>query len=352
MYYSKYVSCRNMSEAKREKKKREKQSREIQGLQVFERHLLKPRMSLITRKQQEIIDEAISSYIKNYDKVAQQYSKLRQEIYETSNDILELVEKEEKVSETDKIRLEKLTYEYNKIAEIYSLHINRLGHNIEINRSIKPQYLGDLESQYDKLSERKGQLKSSISDFKDNKKPLIDDMNALLTNFQTEVVSKRARAKLINKANDQEYSNTSRKINPESSVFTHQELKDLFTDIDSKLRQLKTVDEVGEEGTTTANHSINIINYLDEHIKNERAYIRLDSDKILYDISKARPIDAGNSSTVVDEYDKSIENLTINIKDLIEHGAEAKERWSLNAKKIELMKQVLQSFDDSMEIDN
>ncbi|KAK7678221.1 hypothetical protein QCA50_018791 [Cerrena zonata] len=294
-------------------------------------------MSLITRKQQEIIDEAISSYIKNYDKVAQQYSKLRQEIYETSNDILELVEKEEKVSETDKIRLEKLTYEYNKIAEIYSLHINRLGHNIEINRSIKPQYLGDLESQYDKLSERKGQLKSSISDFKDNKKPLIDDMNALLTNFQTEVVSKRARAKIINKANDQEYSNTSRKINPESSVFTHQELKDLFTDIDSKLRQLKTVDEVGEE---------------DEHIKNERAYIRLDSDKILYDISKARPIDAGNSSTVVDEYDKSIENLTINIKDLIEHGAEAKERWSLNAKKIELMKQVLQSFDDSMEIDN
>lgn len=313
-------------------------------------------MSLITRKQQDIIDDAISSYIKNYDKVALQYVKLRQEIYEITSTIVRKIINEESI-DADKIKLAKIRYESDKIVEIYKLHIKKLTQNVEIQKTIDPPYLKKLETEYTILANTKQDLIEQIKDLKNDKKPLIDDMRSLTSNFLKDVIKKTSKLKSIYKIDDisLKSNSNSRTIDLSSSVFSYDELKELFTDINNQLRKLKTIDEIDNLNNTTNNtttsHSLNILKYLDDHISNNESFKQVGDDKFLYDISKATASVSNNSLNVIDEYDKSIQSLTINIKDLIEHGAEAKERWSLNAKKLEKVKETLELFDDNMELD-
>lgn len=284
---------------------------------------------MLTRKQQDIIDESIGSYIKNYDKVAQLYLKLRQEVYTT----LQLVD----ANEDTRIRVSKLRYEADKICAGYALHLDRLERNLDAKSAISPSYVEQLQNQYQVLEEKKQALTAEIKDLKENQKPLLDQVKTLTTSFVQGVSSKTAKRKNIHELLSDD---TRKTIDVVSSVFSYEELRGLFSDINESLKELKTVEEEERRG-------FNIIEYLDSHIKDNRAYRKVD-DKYLYDIANKTLLDAGNSNSSIDDIDKTIAGLTGNLKDLIEHGTEAKERWSLNARKLDRVKEALE---DEMEID-
>lgn len=56
-------------------------------------------------------------------------------------------------------------------------------------------------------------------------------------------------------------------------------------------------------------------------------------------------------SMTVDDYEQTIQALAREIKDLVGRGAIAKERWLVNAKKLQAIETLLNSFDESMEVD-
>lgn len=298
----------------------------------------------ISRRQQELLDESIASFIKNNDRTSQQYLKVRQEIYRVSSNVAKARSAGEEPLKMDLFELEKLQYDFDKASSLYLEHLRHISTNIDISEKIKSPYLSELDLEYDKLSARKNDLKAYILDLRDDKKPLIDDMKKLQKSFDAGV-SRLAKGRRGHGSKKPDGAKDWIDLDPESALFSQEELRAMFEDVDKKLRWLKTVDEVNEDGGEKHASHVNILRYLNDHIESNRAYKRMNG-KYRYDISKSTLIDAGNASSVIDDYDAAIENVTLAIKDLIEHGAEAKERWSVNAKKLETVRMALREGEE------
>lgn len=313
-------------------------------------------MSLITNKQQQLIDELISNYIRNYDKIAQQYLKIRQDIYELTTSIFqELTQEDGKVSDINKFKIEQLYYDFEKVCESYKVHLKSLSSNLDIKRNIPPPYIDKLNAQYDSLLSRKTNLESEMSTLKNVQKPLLDKMRLLLKSFESGLNSRTAKKmnRIISDGINLEPNEESKDIDVQSLVFCYDDLKLLFSEVDTKLNQLKNISEISSTGkdsepekNTDKNQPSIITRYLDEQLQNGRTFHHKDDDTYLYDVSKSTTVDTAASLTTIDEYDKMIENLIVNIKDVIEHGAESKERWSNNARKLDIIKEALKEFDD------
>lgn len=311
-------------------------------------------MVLITNKQQDLIDEVISNYLKNYDKIAQQYLKIRQDIYELTTSISQEIteSKEGLVSDSNKFKIKQLLYDFDKVCEIYKTHLQILNLNLDIKQNIPPPYIEELNLQYDALLARKTDLKSEIDTLKNVQKPLLDKMRLLLKSFENGLNSRTAkRMNRIVSDGINEPDENSKDIDVQSLIFHSADMKTLFSDVDTKLNQLKNIgNDDDPDNIIDTNQPKNITRYIDEHLRNGRTFHLLEEDKYIYDVSKSATVDTATSLTSVDEYDRMIENLIINIKDVIEHGAESKERWSNNARKLDLIKETLNKFEDSVDI--
>lgn len=305
-------------------------------------------MALITNKQQDLIDEVISNYLKNYDKIALQYLKFRQDIYELTTSISNEITQSEgsNVSELNKFKIQQLQYDLDKISESYKVHLKNLNLNLDINLNIPPKYIDKLNNQYDSLLSRKTILEGEIDNLKNVQKPLLDKMRLLLKSFESGLNSRTAKKmnRLINDGLNSEPDENSKEINVQSLIFYSDDIKLLFSGTDSK--EFTKLGESDEGKSEDASQTTTIARYVDEHLKNGKTFHLLEENKYIYDVSKSAPVDTATSLTSVDEYDKMIENLITNIKDVIEHGAEAKERWSNNARKLDIIKETLNSLDD------
>lgn len=311
-------------------------------------------MVLITNKQQDLIDEVISNYLKNYDKIAQQYLKIRQDIYELTTSISQEIteSKEGLVSDSNTFKIKQLLYDFDKVCEIYKTHLQILNLNLDIKQNIPPPYIEELNLQYDALLARKTDLKSEIDTLKNVQKPLLDKMRLLLKSFENGLNSRTAkRMNRIVSDGINEPDENSKDIDVQSLIFHSADMETLFSDVDTKLNQLKNIgNDDDPDNIIDSNQPKNITRYIDEHLRNGRTFHLLEEDKYIYDVSKSATVDTATSLTSVDEYDRMIENLIINIKDVIEHGAESKERWSNNARKLDLIKETLNKFEDSVDI--
>lgn len=311
-------------------------------------------MVLITNKQQDLIDEVISNYLKNYDKIAQQYLKIRQDIFELTTSISQEIteSKEGLVSDSNKFKIQQLLYDFDKVCEIYKTHLQNLNLNLDIKQNIPPPYIEELNLQYDALSARKTDLESEIDTLKNVQKPLLDKMRLLLKSFENGLKSRTAkRMNRIVSDGINEPDENSKDIDVQSLIFHSADMKTLFSDVDTKLNQLKNIgNDDDPDNIIDTNQPKNITRYIDEHLRNGRTFHLLEEDKYIYDVSKSATVDTATSLTSVDEFDRMIENLIINIKDVIEHGAESKERWSNNARKLDLIKETLNKFEDSVDI--
>lgn len=311
-------------------------------------------MVLITNKQQDLIDEVISNYLKNYDKIAQQYLKIRQDIFELTTSISQEIteSKEGLVSDSNKFKIQQLLYDFDKVCEIYKIHLQNLNLNLDIKQNIPPPYIEELNLQYDALLARKTDLESEIDTLKNVQKPLLDKMRLLLKSFENGLNSRTAkRMNRIVSDGINEPDENSKDIDVQSLIFHSADMKTLFSDVDTKLNQLKNIGNVDDpDNIIDTNQPKNITRYIDEHLRNGRTFHLLEENKYIYDVSKSATVDTATSLTSVDEYDRMIENLIINIKDVIEHGAESKERWSNNARKLDIIKETLKKFEDSVDI--
>lgn len=311
-------------------------------------------MVLITNKQQDLIDEVISNYLKNYDKIAQQYLKIRQDIFELTTSISQEIteSKEGLVSDSNKFKIQQLLYDFDKVCEIYKTHLQNLNLNLDIKQNIPPPYIEELNLQYDALLARKTDLESEIDTLKNIQKPLLDKMRLLLKSFENGLNSRTAkRMNRIVSDGINEPDENSKDIDVQSLIFHSADMKTLFSDVDTKLNQLKNIgNDDDPDNIIDTNQPKNITRYIDEHLRNGRTFHLLEEDKYIYDVSKSATVDTATSLTSVDEFDRMIENLIINIKDVIEHGAESKERWSNNARKLDLIKETLNKFEDSVNI--
>ena len=311
-------------------------------------------MVLITNKQQDLIDEVISNYLKNYDKIAQQYLKIRQDIFELTTSISQEIteSKEGLVSDSNKFKIQQLLYDFDKVCEIYKTHLQNLNLNLDIKQNIPPPYIEELNLQYDALLARKTDLESEIDTLKNIQKPLLDKMRLLLKSFENGLNSRTAkRMNRIVSDGINEPDENSKDIDVQSLIFHSADMETLFSDVDTKLNQLKNIgNDDDPDNIIDSNQPKNITRYIDEHLRNGRTFHLLEEDKYIYDVSKSATVDTATSLTSVDEYDRMIENLIINIKDVIEHGAESKERWSNNARKLDLIKETLNKFEDSVDI--
>lgn len=315
-------------------------------------------MSLVTSTQQEIIDEFISNYIKTNDNIGRQYLKLRQDALEIVTKINKEFEAEGKASDESLLLLQQLEFTRDKVLEIYSRYLSTIDESLVHLESVKSQYLDDLEQQFKTLQATKDSLNEDIKDIKHTKKPVVDKMNSLAERYsQGLTVSGQNKQRggrvyvMTTKGSNPDANSTF--IDYESSVFDKAELHNLFGDINAKLSNLKTVDEIDEgndilnssNGVGTKIMATNIENSLDELLRDSRAYSRIADNKYAFDITKSSSVDVGGLNSVLDDYNENIEKVTTEIQNLVAGGTAAKERWVINAKKLEMIQAVLDHED-------
>lgn len=322
-------------------------------------------MSLVTSTQQEIIDEFISNYIKTNDNIGRQYLKLRQDALEIVTRINKEVDTDGRASDDSLLLLLQLEFTRDKVLEIYQRYLSTIDESLVNLVSTKSQYLDDLEQQFTNLQSAKDILNEDIDDIRRSKKPVVDKMNTLAERYsQGLTVSRQNKQKeghiyvMTAKGSNRDPNSTF--IDYESSVFEKTELQNLFGDINAKLSNLKTVDEIDESKDILPNSDAvgsklmanDIETCLDELLRDSRAYSRTADNKFAYDITKSASVDVGGLNSVLDDYNENIEKLATEIQNLVAGGTAAKERWVINAKKLEMIQAVLADADDEdMDLD-
>lgn len=311
-------------------------------------------MSLITNEQQSVIDAAIDSYISTHDNDAYQYLKFRQSVLETVKQIQK--EKEDgEVSEESLKRLQELNFENEKYKVSYPAYVERLSGRIDFAGSNTPQYLSELEKNYVELSKENEELKANLATLREEYAPIADRMEKMVGKFEFSFTN-RGRGPSTIGFRERAPNPNGTFIDYQSTVFDKSELQESLKSLDDELKNLKTVDEIDEgedenPKTETKQHSIDTLKRLNELLDWLKAARRLGSLQISFDLSRSMNTPKDAKSMTVDDYEQTIQALAREIKDLVGRGAIAKERWLVNAKKLQAIETLLNSFDESMEVD-
>lgn len=309
--------------------------------------------------QQEIIDLAIASYLKTNDNTARQYLKLRQEALEVTQKVRKEVLETATISPETALQLEKLKFENAKIALVYKAYLDNISSNLETKGEVGGQISARLNERFDEISEKKLAKDEAIDQLRKEHKPVVEKMRLLASKFDSGIagpknnpINKRTLGEeRIFTRRGSESDDNSLLMNFASAVFNRNELEEQFADVESKLANLKTVDEVSNDvdGAVQENApSIELTKYLDELLLSGRAYQRVEDSTYHFDVTKSSSSDLGGPRAVISDYESSIETLTKEIQGLVARGTEAKERWINNAQKIEMIQALLH---EDMEID-
>lgn len=316
----------------------------------------------VSKQQQEVIDHAISSFLKTNDVIGRQYLKLRQDALDVSQQIANEVAQKGKATPELILQLKKLEVEASQVSQTYENYLDRVCDTLKYSETHQPQYLLKLEKQYIALVDDRDTYNKHIATLREDSKAVVEKMAKLAQNFEKGISVKQGNK--LRGISDVLTSKTSQP-NPDSllidyasTIFEKKALLDMFADVDKKLRDLRTVDEISDENPTEPKlssesaPSINIGKYLDELLQNNRAYFRMDDSNYSYEITRSTSIHVGTSSMNLDDYNVAIESLIKDIQGLVEGGALAKERWMSNARKLKMIQTVLQSLEDTeMELD-
>lgn len=304
-------------------------------------------MSLITNKQQDLINELVTSYLRNYDKVARQYINLRRSIYENFSKILQELEGPQKLNSAQaEFELDKLRYEYVKLDEIYKLHVRNLLMNLNIGQDLSVTYTDKLDGQHGELISEKEDLSNKISNLRDQQAPVLNDMRVLVKNFENGLNTRLAKKmrKVLRERLNERYDENSKEISPNSFVFSASELYNIFGDAEHFFQQLNENTDSGNR-SAEINELLDLKRYLDEYLQNSKTTFRTENDSFIYDISKSTFQDFGTTHTNVDDYDSMVDQLLTHIRDLIEHGTQSKTRWNNNAHKLDAIKETLKTME-------
>ncbi|CAH2353631.1 hypothetical protein CLIB1423_11S04148 [[Candida] railenensis] len=281
----------------------------------------------LTFKQQELIDETISTFIHNYDRIAQSYLAVRQSILSLEDS-----------PESHKVK--QLQYELVKCKELYTIHIENLLLRKDQISKVPFTHTVDLNEKVSQLQGEKIQLNREIENLTKVQKPLLDDMRVLLKSFNDALDKRTAKKFPILTRNgrvQEQYQTGKSSIDLSQLEFEESELKEVFKEIQERL---------ASRDEQNANISqVKVLGHLNEYLENGRTLKRLEGSKYLYDVSAATGKISDKtigSNTTVAEYDQMIEDVENSIKELIQSGVETRERWSSNAQKLDLIKEAVQ----------
>lgn len=314
----------------------------------------------VSKQQQEVIDIVVSSFLKTNDTIAKQYLDLRKEVLNLSSKIANEITANGNANAELLFDLKRLEVESSQISQTYGMYLARLSETLKNTESYKPQYLLKLEQQYIALTEAKDNCTSNITRLREESKPVVEKMSKMAASYDKGIAYKpgsRDRGADICTGKSTNPDPDSTLIDFSSTVFEKTALEDMFVDVDKKLRQLRTVDEIKddsiESNTSESAPSINIVKYLDEILQNNRAYNHIQDSKYAYDITRTTSVNVGSTSMCLDDYNTAIESVINDIQGLVEGGALAKERWMSNARKLEMVQTILQSVEETeMEVDS
>lgn len=254
-------------------------------------------MSFVNTKQQRLIDETTSNYVKYEDKLSSQYLKLRQDIFQLHVSI------SKEVTSEAKYKVQLYRFELDKMVLQYTNHLNELIQLLEISKSFSSPYEDQLAIQFEALTTRFTTLQDSITNIKQVQKPLLDKMTVLVKKFHNPV--QEVQAGIV-------YDKESTDLDTNTLVFSSKEIKDLFKDFD---------------------FGVDVTNIL----QNTRLFQKLDDEKYRFKLTKSLVNDK------IEDFDKLIGTTVESIQQQIVEGGEIKERWNGNAKKLELIRSILES---------
>lgn len=314
----------------------------------------------VSKQQQEVIDIVVSSFLKTNDTIAKQYLDLRKEVLNLSSKIANEITANGNANAELLFDLKRLEVETSQISQTYAMYLARLLETLKNTENYKPQYLLKLEQQYIALTEAKDNCTTNITRLREESKPVVEKMSKLAASYDKGIAYKpgsRDRGADIRTGKSSDHDPDSTLIDFCTTVFEKTALEDMFVDVDKKLRQLRTVDEIKDDSieanTSESVPSINIVKYLDEILQNNRAYNHIQHSKYVYDITRTTSVNVGSTSMCLDDYNTAIESVINDIQGLVEGGALAKERWMSNARKLEMVQTILQTVEETeMEVDS
>ncbi|ODV80251.1 uncharacterized protein CANTADRAFT_50291 [Suhomyces tanzawaensis NRRL Y-17324] len=290
-------------------------------------------MSFVSNKQQRLIDDSAANSVKFYDKITSQYLKLRQELYLLNVTIIQ-ESNDGKVTEESKLKFEQMRFELDRVVELYRTHINEITNSLVIRRTYTPPYVTNLKSEFTQLTAKMDTLQQEIKDIKEIQKPILDKMKILVKSFDNNLVAKTSKTFNPNSIR-KEYDDSVPQINLHSLIFEYEEIRAIFKDINLNFDQ--------EESELP---QVDTIKSLDEQLKNSKILDNFAENKYCYKLNKSQLHEVGRFPTL-DDYDKAIEQTLHGIKDLLSEGAQIKDRWTVNARRLEVIRDALQIYNDS-----
>lgn len=277
-------------------------------------------MSLTTNRQQELIEESVSSALRYNDKVSQQYLRLRHDILEFSKNSRA---EESPNDELRRVKVEQYRFELEKVYELYRIHVKSMQRVIYIHNNTRKLNLELLPGQLETMTEQQDELKKQLRRLQDVQRPMLEKMKALSKSFDSRLQPRGAKGLIqkIRKDDDGTSDATSIDLDSSNFIFDEAEIQGIFKD-------------------DLFNDEIDWHHSVEEHLKG-RLFRKLEH-KYVYDVSRGTGY-AAPASTTVEEYDKIISGLVEEIGSLLEHGQTAKERWLANAAAVDQLKETRES---------
>lgn len=296
-------------------------------------------MSLITNKQQELINTSISEYIKTHDKVSQQYLFTRHQILKLCQDIIT-----KGITPNDHISIKKLQYELDTSWEIYKNHLQSIQNNVDVKSNINKPYVNKLNSEYESLLKSKLNMNNTIRNMKQVQLPLLQQIKGLQKSFEKNLNRQSARRFRSREAvKKQLESPNDRDISVESNMIDEKEVYELLAQFDAKVQDVNTVADLDDEkypetlwdiDHVVASHPIKSGPYIRKELEESNKFIPMDDNKYVFDVSKLSFHDSQLVTSSIDQFDELTDQLENDIADIIEQGTRAKGNWMFNADKI------------------
>ncbi|KAK6203009.1 uncharacterized protein RJT21DRAFT_119129 [Scheffersomyces amazonensis] len=295
----------------------------------------------VNTKQQRLIDEFTSHHVKFHDKITQEYSKLRQQIFQLTSNIVKELKETQIISNTNIIKYHEVKFELDRTLEAYKSHINDLNQILSINLHVKSPYQEEIDQENQQLIERKLILQKEIKDIQQVQEPRLNKMKLLVKSFDLNSKSSTSKAFIPLRKDIEETESTA--IDPNSLKFTRQDIQGIFKDVFAEFTILK------DENPQFEDFDLNY--HIDEQLKNSRIFRKSDNKDDpenpyhYYNLHRSS-LQQLDINTTIEEYDKLIKSTVNSIEQLVKQGVETKDNWYKNAQKLEIVRETLQALED------
>lgn len=258
--------------------------------------------------KQRLIEETTANFVKYDDKKTTAYLKLRQEIFQVYNDVIR-----GQGNEDSSKRIQELHFELDRTVQQYTAHIHEMLQILEINAKYPTEpYESDIGAQRTQLEQTVGELQDNIVNIRQTQKPLLDKMAMLVREYNGAGEHRGRHDRGSRRRGVDKDSGESTGFIKDAVTFTPEQITEILGDVGfdvdiPTILNLRMFDKVGE-------------NYV----------YRLTRQQV---------------GRTIDEYERMISETCTSIQRELTERENTKERWGVNANKLERIRGVLERED-------